>query len=152
MLEELALLPPVQAALDQIVQHFGTDVVAEVTGRSRRIVKRNTLHGPVLSVQNRPASSNLAETQSFMDDRKRILVFSDAGGTGRSYHADLGCLNQRPACTTFWRLDGKPTPPSKGSDAHTGPTRNSHRCSDPSQPMCAVKSVSSPPSPAGSTA
>jgi predicted RNA methylase len=96
MLEELALLPPVQAALDQIVQHFGTDVVAEVTGRSRRIVKRNTLHGPVLSVQNRPASSNLAETQSFMDDRKRILVFSDAGGTGRSYHADLGCLNQRP--------------------------------------------------------
>ena len=24
-----------------------------------------------------------------MDDTKRILVFSDAGGTGRSYHADL---------------------------------------------------------------
>ena len=30
-----------------------------------------------------------------MDDDKRILVFSDAGGTGRSYHADLGCKNQR---------------------------------------------------------
>ena len=30
-----------------------------------------------------------------MDDEKRILVFSDAGGTGRSYHADLGCRNQR---------------------------------------------------------
>ena len=30
-----------------------------------------------------------------MDDDKRILVFSDAGGTGRSYHADLGCRNQR---------------------------------------------------------
>ena len=30
-----------------------------------------------------------------MDDDKRILVFSDAGGTGRSYHADLACKNQR---------------------------------------------------------
>ena len=30
-----------------------------------------------------------------MDDEKRILVFSDAGGTGRSYHADLNARNQR---------------------------------------------------------
>jgi hypothetical protein len=30
-----------------------------------------------------------------MDDEKRILVFSDAGGTGRSYHADLAAKNQR---------------------------------------------------------
>ena len=30
-----------------------------------------------------------------MDDVKRILVFSEAGGTGRSYHADLGVKNQR---------------------------------------------------------
>ena len=30
-----------------------------------------------------------------MDDAKRILVFSDAGGTGRSYHADLNARNQR---------------------------------------------------------
>ncbi len=29
-----------------------------------------------------------------MDDQKRILVFSDAGGTGRSYHADLSAKNQ----------------------------------------------------------
>ena len=30
-----------------------------------------------------------------MDDGKRVLVFSDAGGTGRSYHADLGARNRR---------------------------------------------------------
>jgi hypothetical protein len=30
-----------------------------------------------------------------MDDQKRILIFSEAGGTGRSYHADLGAKNQR---------------------------------------------------------
>jgi hypothetical protein len=33
-------LPPVPGALDQIVQRFGTDMVAEVTGRSRRIVRK----------------------------------------------------------------------------------------------------------------
>ncbi len=48
-----------------------------------------------LAVESRPGSANLAETQAFLDDDKRILVFSDAGGTGRSYHADLGAKNRR---------------------------------------------------------
>ena len=38
LVEKLASLPPVHGPLDQIVQCFGTDMVAEVTGRSRRIV------------------------------------------------------------------------------------------------------------------
>jgi predicted RNA methylase len=91
LIERLASLAPVQGALDQIVQRFGTDVVAEVTGRSRRIVRK----GDRLCVENRAGSANLAEAQAFMDDDKRILVFSDAGGTGRSYHADLSARNQR---------------------------------------------------------
>jgi protein strawberry notch len=91
MIEHLASLPPVQGALDQILHRFGTDLVAEVTGRSRRVVKRNDR----LCIETRPASANFAETAAFMDDDKRILVFSDAGGTGRSYHADLACKNQR---------------------------------------------------------
>jgi hypothetical protein len=33
VIERLASLPPVPGALDQIVQRFGTDLVAEVTGR-----------------------------------------------------------------------------------------------------------------------
>ena len=96
MIEKLASLPPVGSALDQILHHFGTDIVAEVTGRSRRIVKKTSRDGiDRLAVENRPGSANLAETQSFMDDDKPVLVFSDAGGTGRSYHADLGAKNQR---------------------------------------------------------
>ena len=96
MLERLAALPPVPGALDQIVQHFGSDAVAEVTGRSRRIVPRTGQDGSVrFAVENRPASANIAETHAFMDDAKRILVFSEAGGTGRSYHADLAAKNQR---------------------------------------------------------
>ena len=96
MIEGLAALPPVPGALDQIVQYFGSDAVAEVTGRSRRIVPRTGNDGSVrFAVENRPASANIAETHAFMDDAKRILVFSEAGGTGRSYHADLGAQNQR---------------------------------------------------------
>ena len=91
MIERLASLPPVPGALDQIVQRFGTEQVAEITGRSRRIVRK----GNSLAVENRAGSANLAEAQAFMDDAKRILVFSDAGGTGRSYHADLGAKNRR---------------------------------------------------------
>jgi C-terminal domain on Strawberry notch homologue len=66
-------------------------MVAEVTGRSRRVIRK----GQRLIVENRAASANLAETTAFMDDVKRILVFSDAGGTGRSYHAELSALNRR---------------------------------------------------------
>src|ERR1700689_440645 len=72
LIEHLAALPPVQGALDQIVRK-----------------------GERLVVENRAGAANLAEAQAFMDDAKRILVFSDAGGTGRSYHADLAAKNRR---------------------------------------------------------
>jgi len=96
LIEKLASLPPVHGALDQIVQRFGTDMVAEVTGRSRRIVRKTGSDGiDRLVVENRAGSANLAETQAFMDDVKRILAFSEAGGTGRSYHAELSARNRR---------------------------------------------------------
>ena len=95
LIEHLASLPPVPGALDQIVQRFGTDIVAEVTGRSRRIVRKGEGSAARLVVESRAGSANLAETAAFMDDQKRILIFSEAGGTGRSYHADLGAKNQR---------------------------------------------------------
>ncbi|WP_376707016.1 strawberry notch C-terminal domain-containing protein [Bradyrhizobium agreste] len=91
LIEKLASLSPVPGALDQIVQRFGTEMVAEVTGRSRRVIRK----GDRLVVENRAGSANLAETSAFMDDVKRILVFSDAGGTGRSYHAELSARNRR---------------------------------------------------------
>ena len=93
LIEKLASLPPVPSALDQVVQHFGHDAVAEVTGRSRRVLKVTDARGERLALRSRPASANLAETAAFMDRTKRILVFSMAGGTGRSYHADLSCAN-----------------------------------------------------------
>ena len=93
LIEKLAAMPPVQSALDQIVHRFGHEAVAEVTGRSRRVLRLTDARGERLALRSRPASANLAETAAFMDGAKRILVFSMAGGTGRSYHADLSCAN-----------------------------------------------------------
>jgi predicted RNA methylase len=96
LIEKLASLPAVHGALDQIVQRFGTDTVAEVTGRSRRVIRKTGSDGvDRLVVENRSGSANIGETQAFMNDVKRILVFSDAGGTGRSYHAELSAKNRR---------------------------------------------------------
>jgi predicted RNA methylase len=65
LIEHLAALAPVQGALDQIVQRFGTAVVAEVTGRSRRIVRKMGADGVArLAVENRAGSANLAEAQA----------------------------------------------------------------------------------------
>ncbi|MYI70313.1 MAG: methylase, partial [Boseongicola sp. SB0673_bin_14] len=93
LIERLAALPPVPTALDQVVQRFGHEAVAEVTGRSRRVLRVTDAGGERLALRTRPASANLAETAAFMDGTKQILVFSMAGGTGRSYHADLACGN-----------------------------------------------------------
>ncbi|WP_313195213.1 strawberry notch-like NTP hydrolase domain-containing protein [Shinella zoogloeoides] len=110
LLERLGSLPALPTALDQIVQHFGTDKVAEITGRSRRIVRRDGDGAFArFAVETRPGSANLDETRAFMDDQKPILVFSEAGGTGRSYHADLAAKNQRQRLHNLleagWRAD-----------------------------------------------
>ncbi len=96
LVEKLASMPPIGAALDQLLHHFGHGDVAEVTGRSRRVLRiSDDGRGDRLAVKSRPASANLHETQAFMDGKKRILVFSGAGNTGRSYHADLACTNTK---------------------------------------------------------
>jgi C-terminal domain on Strawberry notch homologue len=84
-------LPPIATALDAIIERFGVEKVAEVTGRTRRLTMGADNKQ---KLQSRTPRSNLLETQAFMDGDKRILVFSDAGGTGRSYHADLHAKNQ----------------------------------------------------------
>ncbi len=95
LVEKLATLAPVPGALDQLVQHFGTDIIAEVTGRRRRIVRREKGGRARLCVEKRGARANRDDVDAFQQDRKRLLAFSDAGGTGRSFHADRDCPNQR---------------------------------------------------------
>jgi hypothetical protein len=57
-----------------------------------------------------------------MGGAKRILVFSDAGGTGRSYHASLDAKNQQRRCTSCWSRAGALTAPFRGLAAPTAPS------------------------------
>ena len=91
LLERLACLPAVPSILDALIEGLGADAVAEITGRSRRVVVRDGRR----VLERRSAHAAKSETDAFMAGTKRVLVFSDAGGTGRSYHADLTAPNQR---------------------------------------------------------
>lgn len=106
LIEHICALPPVKSALDALIEHFGTDMVAEVTGRSRRLVP--TSDGRQ-KIETRSARSSQVEAAAFMGGTKRVLVFSDAGGTGRSYHASLDAPNQQQRVHFLlepgWRAD-----------------------------------------------
>lgn len=86
-----------EGPLDMLINHFGAENVAEITGRSSRVVNKTDKNGNIhkeLEPRN-SAKANIAETRAFQDGKKRILVFSSAGGTGRSYHADKRAINQQ---------------------------------------------------------
>ena len=91
LIEQLCALPPIAAVLDGVLTYFGHDTVAEVTGRTKRLVP--AANG-TQKLETRSGRSTQADAAAFMAGTKRILVFSDAGGTGRSYHASLDALNQ----------------------------------------------------------
>ncbi|MBU0774927.1 MAG: strawberry notch C-terminal domain-containing protein [Alphaproteobacteria bacterium] len=92
LIEHLCAMPPIKPALDGIIEHYGTDKVAEVTGRTKRLISQAD---GSQRLETRSPRTNQSETDQFMDGRKPILVFSDAGGTGRSYHASLDAVCQK---------------------------------------------------------
>ncbi|MCC5659130.1 strawberry notch family protein [Nostoc sp. XA010] len=92
LVDRLASLDPIPGALEQLLWHFGHKQIAEVTGRSKRVLKDESGR---LFVDSRGGGANIAETAAFMQGDKQILIFSDAGGTGRSYHADLNAANRK---------------------------------------------------------
>ena len=106
LMEEIALLDVPDGALNQIIRHFGPDQVAEITGRSQRVTW-NADGEPQL--QKFTNSQKDKDARAFERGDKRILIFSDAGGTGRSYHASLGFENQQKRIHYLlqpgWRAD-----------------------------------------------
>jgi antirestriction protein ArdC/phage/plasmid primase-like uncharacterized protein len=96
--------------LDSIINAFGTDVVAEVTGRGRRFVQTRDDDGNFKVVEEkRSKHSSRADAEAFQNDKKKILVFSGAGGTGYSFHADNTAANKRKRIHYIlqpgWRAD-----------------------------------------------
>jgi len=97
LLDKIGAIKVPDGPMEILFNEFGTDMVAEITGRTRRVVKTfNDETGKwEKKSENRTKNDQMADENAFMDDRKQILVFSDAGGTGRSYHADRTRKNQR---------------------------------------------------------
>lgn len=87
-----------EGPLDQIVNHYGAEKVAELTGRKKRLVynpvtKRREYVPRLAGV---PAHlMNETEMQSFQSGRKRIAIISDAASTGISLHASNQEANRR---------------------------------------------------------
>ena len=96
LVAELSQMKVPDGPLEMLFDAFGVDQVAEVTGRTQRIVEKRDANGVLRRVrEKRGPTSGTADTKLFQDGEKRILVFSEAGGTGRSYHADLRAKNQQ---------------------------------------------------------
>ncbi len=110
LLEKLARIRVPENPLDAIIDHFGADRVAEVTGRTVRIVRRPNAEG-AMEKQREGWSKvkGLADAAAFQDGKRDILIFSAAGGTGMDYHADLSRENQKPrdhiVMQSGWRAD-----------------------------------------------
>ena len=100
-----------ESPIDMLINHFGVEQVAEITGRKIRFINKTDENGDVKKVKETRDSqkANIAETKDFQDGKKRILVFSEAGATGRSYHADKRAKNQQPRIHYIlqpgWRAD-----------------------------------------------
>ena len=99
-------LPP--NFLDALIDGFGgPDQVAELTGRSGRIVRRGSklLYEARGTTASRKGSSisgdgdvlgvNIAEKNAFMSGEKLVAIISDAASTGISLHASKGAANVR---------------------------------------------------------
>ena len=96
LIEQINSMSVPQGPLDLLFDAFGVENVAEVTGRKQRVVPGRDKDGNLTKVlEKRNKNSSEADAQAFQDGKKRILVFSNAGGTGKSYHADLTANNQQ---------------------------------------------------------
>ena len=111
LLDQLGSIRVPDGPLEMLLNHFGTDKVAEVTGRKQRVVRKPDEDGVMKTmVEKRTGDVNVAETDAFQGGKKPILVFSQAGGTGRSYHADnsapsAGARRSHYLVQPGWRAD-----------------------------------------------
>ncbi len=98
LLDRLSTLQLPEHPLDQIINHFGAENVAEMTGRKNRLVKLSNgdyAYRPrgIAGVPQR--QTNLHELQNFQGGRKRIAIMSEVAATGDSLHSDKRAVNQQ---------------------------------------------------------
>ena len=108
LLEKLSDLVLPENPLDQIINHFGPDQVAEISGRRKRLL-RDARTSEVRYVSRAPKGVpmnkvNTHENEQFQNGTKRIAIITAAGSTGISLHSSLTAINQQRRCQIVLEL------------------------------------------------
>lgn len=97
LIEKLTDIRIPDSPIDMIINHFGVENVSEITNRKIRFVDQKDDKGNTkkVKIERNTDIAKISEAQAFNDGKTRILIFSKAGGTGMSYHADKNFKNQQ---------------------------------------------------------
>jgi predicted RNA methylase len=98
LLDGLSALHLPENPLDQLVNHFGEKNVAELTGRTRRLI-RDPHNGRVEYKKRAPEGVpmhrvNVDSTERFQGAKCRVAIISDAGSIGISLHSSNRAQNR----------------------------------------------------------
>lgn len=92
LMDKLSILEVPEHPLDQLVNYFSVENVAEMTGRKKRLIRTTsgTLEYRPRQLPGVPSKLiNLHEKNAFQNGDKRIAIMSEVASTGDSLHA--GC-------------------------------------------------------------
>ena len=132
ILDKIDMMRMDGSPLDAILEEFGYENVAEVTGRTKRI-ERIDRDGEVKSViSSRSKKKGEAEANEFNAGKRRILIFSEAGGTGKSYHASRTFENQQQRIHYLLQAGWSAPPAIQG----LGRTNRTNQASKPEYVLC----------------
>lgn len=90
LMDKLSVLEVPEHPLDQLVNYFGVENVAEMTGRKKRLIRTTsgTLEYRPRQLPGVPSKLiNLHEKNAFQNGDKRIAIMSEVASTGDSLHA-----------------------------------------------------------------
>jgi len=98
VIDGLSALELPENPLDQLVNHFGERKVAELTGRTRRLIRDS--RGHVNYKKRAPEGvamhrTNVHEMEQFQTGKKRVAIISDAAAMGISLHASNRAENRQ---------------------------------------------------------
>jgi P-loop containing NTP hydrolase pore-1/C-terminal domain on Strawberry notch homologue len=98
VIDGLSVLELPENPLDQLVNHFGERNVAELTGRTRRLIRDS--RGHVEYKKRNPEGvamprTNVHEMEQFQSGKKQVAIISDAAAMGISLHASNRAENRQ---------------------------------------------------------
>lgn len=98
LIEKIADLRIPENPIDKLVNHFGVDNIAEITGRKNRLIINASGHREYKARGSKDIPQkkiNQHERESFMNGKKRVAIISGAAATGFDLHASLKGKNQQ---------------------------------------------------------